>query len=327
MRYLSGIQPSGNLHLGNYFGAIREHIFAQKSGNEGFFFIANYHALTTEKDATKIRKQSIEVAATYLALGLDPTRSVLFLQSDVPQVHELAWFLSTIFPVARLELQPSYKDKIAKGFDPHHALFAYPMLMAADILIYDSDRVPVGKDQLPHIELCRDAAQKFNQTYGKGESLLKIPEAQVREEVAIVPGIDGEKMSKSYGNDIAIFAEGKTLKTRVMGIKTDSTPVEDPKNPEECTVFKLYKLFGTPEEIKALAERYRAGGMGYGDAKKMLLDKINAHFEPAREKYKTLLKDESQLLDILREGGKKAQAVAEKVMERLRQNLGILRTF
>ncbi len=327
MRYLSGIQPSGNLHLGNYFGAIREHILSQKPGNEGFFFIANYHALTTEKDATKIRKQSLEVAATYLALGLDPKKSVLFLQSDVPQVHELAWFLSTIFPVARLELQPSYKDKISKGFEPHHALFAYPMLMAADILIYNSDRVPVGKDQLPHVELCRDAAQKFNLMYANGESLLKIPEAQIREEVAIVPGIDGEKMSKSYGNDIAIFAEGKALKTRVMSITTDSTPVEAQKNPENCTVFKLFKLVGSEGEIQALADRYRAGGMGYGEAKKKLLDQINTYFEPSREKYKALLKEETQLLDILQDGGKKARAIAEEVMDRLRQKMGIIRTF
>lgn len=327
MRYLSGIQPSGNLHLGNYFGAIREHILSQTPQNEGYFFIANYHALTSEQDPNRLRQRSLEVAATYLALGLDPEKSVLFLQSDVPQVHELAWFLSTLFPVSRLELQPSYKDKLAKGLAPHHALFAYPMLMAADILIYNSDRVPVGRDQLPHVELARDVAQRFNQTFGGGEELLKIPVPQVRDEVAIVPGIDGEKMSKSYGNEIAIFEEGKALKKRVMSIKTDSKSVEESKDPESCTVFKLYKLFAKPEEILALSEQYRAGGMGYGEAKKQLLEKIEAHFAFAREPYKKFLQDPDSLFDILRTGGNKARRTAEEVMERLRSYVGVLRTF
>jgi tryptophanyl-tRNA synthetase len=325
MRYLSGIQPSGQLHLGNYFGAIREHILSQNPKNEGFFFIANYHALTTEKNPQKIRQYTREVAATYLALGLNPKESVLFLQSDVPQVHELAWYLSCVFPVSRLELQPSYKDKIAKGLSPFHGLFAYPILMAADILIYDSECVPVGKDQLPHIDLARDVAQRFNTTFSA--ELLKIPSAQVREEVAVVPGIDGEKMSKSYGNDIAIFLEGKALKKRVMSIVTDSTPVEAPKNPEKCTVFQLYKLFATPEELSALAERYRAGGMGYGEAKTILWEKIEAYFEPYREPYHQFLTDESYLMDILKEGAKKARGVADQVLERVRRKIGILRTL
>jgi tryptophanyl-tRNA synthetase len=268
-RILSGVQPSGKLHLGNYFGAIRQHIALQSEG-ECFFFIADLHALTTIQDAKELRENSRAVALDYLALGLDPEKTVFFRQSDVPEVTELAWVLSTVTGMGLLERAHSYKDKLARGLAPSVGLFTYPVLMAADILIYKSNLVPVGQDQIQHIEMTRDMAGYFNQAY---RAVFPLPEARL-DEAPLVPGVDGKKMSKSYGNTIEIFAEGKALSSTVMRIVTDSTPVEAPKDPEKDNVFALYSLFASEEERGALAGRYRAGGTGYGEAKKMLVEKI-----------------------------------------------------
>src|SRR5437763_2517991 len=259
-RILSGVQPSGVLHLGNYFGAIRQHIALQDEG-ECFFFIADYHALTTVQDPSKLRGLVQGVALDYLALGLDPEKTAFFRQSDVPEVTELAWILSTVTGMGLLERAHSYKDKIDQGISPSVGLFTYPVLMAADILIYRSHLVPVGKDQVQHLEMTRDMAGYFNQTFGK--AVFPEPK-ELLSEAPVVPGTDGQKMSKSYGNTIDIFAEGKPLKQSVMGIVTDSSKVEDPKDPDKCNVFALYNLFATPAERDEMAAKYRAGGMGYG---------------------------------------------------------------
>src|SRR5438067_5196282 len=260
-RILSGIQPTGKLHLGNYFGAIRQHIALQDEG-ECFYFIADYHSMTTVADADQRRQLVRDVALDYLALGLDPNKAVLFRQSDVPEVTELAWMLGCVTNMGLLERAHSFKDKVDKGIEPSVGLFTYPVLMAADILIVRSHLVPVGKDQVQHLEMTRDMAGKFNRAYG---DIFPLPTYRLDKE-SKVPGIDGQKMSKSYGNTIEIFAEGKPLLKTVRSIVTDSTPVADPKDPDRCTVFALYSLFATPEEKEALAGRYRAGGMGYGDA-------------------------------------------------------------
>ncbi|MEE3052709.1 MAG: tryptophan--tRNA ligase, partial [Planctomycetota bacterium] len=265
MRYLSGIQPSGVLHIGNYFGAIRQHIRSQDE-HDSYYFIADYHALTTVRDAEVLREHVLGVALDYLALGLDPEKTTFFRHSEVPEVQELAWILSTLTPMGLLERCHSYKDKTAKGIAPDHGLFAYPVLMAADILIYDSNKVPVGKDQIQHIEVTRDIAQRINHVYGKGQELLVIPEAQVEESTAVVPGIDGQKMSKSYENTLEMFASEKKLKKTIGKIVTDSRTPEEPKDPEEIIMYQLYRLFASEQELEAMAERYRAGGYGYGDA-------------------------------------------------------------
>lgn len=317
-RILSGVQPSGKLHLGNYFGAVRQHIALQ---NEApcFYFIADYHSLTTIQDAQMLRENSRDVALDYLALGLDPDKAVFFRQSDVPEVTELAWILSTVTNMGLLERAVSYKEKIEKGIDASVGLFLYPVLMAADILIYRSHLVPVGKDQVQHIEMTRDIAGKFNQTFGK---VFPIPDYRLDKE-SKVPGTDGQKMSKSYGNTIEIFAEGNPLKKAVMGIVTDSTPVEAPKDPDKCNVFALYSLFATDEEKAALAERYRAGGMGYGVAKTMLLEKINAFFGPARAKRKELAANPAAVEDVLKRGAQKARAEARQTMALVREAVGM----
>lgn len=284
---LSGIQPSGKLHIGNYFGAIRQHIAMQHEG-EAFYFIANYHSLTSLRDGAQLSQNTIDVTLDYLALGLDPETSTFFAQSDVPQVTELAWILGTLTPVSMMEKGVAYKDKIAAGLSPNIGLFTYPILQAADILIYHSDLVPVGEDQKQNIEICRDLAGKFNRAY-QGE-YLKLPDAHIVKSVAVVPGTDGRKMSKSYANTIPIFAEGKALKKIVMSIQTDSTPLEDPKDPEKDNVFALIKLFADQNTQDEIAEKYRAGGYGYGHAKKELLELINNYFGEAREKRKELEK-------------------------------------
>jgi tryptophanyl-tRNA synthetase len=317
-RILSGVQPSGKLHLGNYFGAIRQHIALQDEG-ECFFFIADYHALTTIQDARELRENVRAVALDYLALGLDPERTAFFRQSDVPEVTELAWILSTVTGMGLLERAHSYKDKLARGIAPSAGLFNYPVLMAADILIYRSSLVPVGQDQVQHIEMTRDMAGYFNQTYAK---VFPLPEARL-DQAATVPGIDGKKMSKSYGNTIEIFAQGSALKNAVMKIVTDSTPVEAPKDPEKDNVFALYSLFATPQERAALAVRYRAGGMGYGEAKKMLLAKIDSHFAAAREKRRELERDPAVVEAVLRRGAEKANAEAHETMSRVREATGL----
>jgi tryptophanyl-tRNA synthetase len=320
-RILSGIQPSGALHIGNYFGAIRQHIAFQDE-NECFYFVANLHAMTTILDKPKLEEATFQVALDYLALGLDPDKANLFIQSDIPEVTELAWILSNVTPMGLLERAHSFKDKLSRGIAPNHGLFAYPVLMAADILIYDSDIVPVGKDQKQHLEMTRDIALKFNNVFGE---TLVIPDEYILPEVAVVPGIDGQKMSKSYGNTIEIFCDRKILKQKVMSIVTDSTPLEAPKDPDKNNVYLLYKLFASPEEDKEMHQKFQAGGYGYGQAKKALLEKMETYFQPAREKREKLLDDKDYVRDILKEGAKKARAKAQEVMERVRSHSGILR--
>jgi tryptophanyl-tRNA synthetase len=317
-RYLSGVQPSGKLHLGNYFGAVRQHIALQDEG-PCFYFIADYHALTTISDGEALRQNTLDVALDYLALGLDPEKAVFFRQSDVPEVTELAWILSTVTNMGLFERAHSYKDKVAKGIEASVGLFFYPALMAADILIYRSNVVPVGKDQVQHIEMTRDMAVKFNQTY---REVFPLPDARL-DEGARVPGLDGEKMSKSYGNTIEIFAEGSALKKRVMSIVTETISVEAPKSPDNCTVFALYSLFASEQEKEEMARLYRAGGTGHGAFKKMLLAKINEYFAPARERRKELLAHPQRVEDILRQGGERARAEARQTMALVREAVGM----
>jgi tryptophanyl-tRNA synthetase len=321
---LSGIQPSGKLHIGNYFGAIRQHIEMQEKG-EAFYFIANYHSLTSLNDGEQLHQNTLDVTLDYLALGLDPKKATFFAQSDVPQVTELAWMLGALAPVSMMEKGVSYKDKIAAGLNPNIGLFTYPILQAADILIYHSDIVPVGEDQKQNIEITRDLAGKFNHTYN--DEYLKLPKEHIVKSVAIVPGTDGRKMSKSYNNTINIFAEGKALKKRVMSIDTDSTPLEDPKDPETDNVFALIKLFADKETQNEIADKYKAGGYGYGHAKNELLGMIEEYFGEARERRRELEKDLNYVHDVLREGGKKARERAESVMEPIRKVTGIVRHF
>ncbi|HKL19654.1 MAG TPA: tryptophan--tRNA ligase [Halalkalibaculum sp.] len=321
---LSGITPSGKLHLGNYFGAIRQHIEMQEKG-DAFYFIANYHSLTSINDGHEIRENTLDIALDYLALGLDPEKCTFFAQSDVPQVTELAWILGTFCPVSLMEKGVAYKDKVAQGLSPNIGLFTYPILQAADILIYNSDLVPVGQDQKQNIEICRDLAGKLNHVYDK--ELLKLPEEHIVKSVAVVPGIDGRKMSKSYGNTIGIFDEGKALKKKVMSIETDSTPLDEPKDPEACNVFALIKLFADKKTREEIAGKYRAGGYGYGHAKKELLGMITDYFSEARERRKELRKNEDYVMDVLREGSKIARERAETVMGPVREATGIIRNF
>ena len=321
MRILSGIQPSGRLHVGNYFGAIRQHIAMQEKGHECLYFIANYHAMTSTSDKGEMESNTLHVAMAYLAMGLDPQRSVFFAQSDVPQVTELCWILNCVCPMSLMEKATSYKDKIAKGIAPNVGLFDYPVLQAADIVIYDSNLVPVGADQKQHIEITRDLAGKFNNTYGE---CLVVPEAHIVPEVAIVPGIDGQKMSKSYDNTLEIFATAKETAKRCAQIVTDSTPLESPKDPDKCNVFALLRLLADEAELSDIAGKYRAGGYGYGHAKKRLAELINEKFAAARERYTQLEKDPSFVQDVLRDGGRRAREVAEATMVRVRAACGLL---
>lgn len=320
-RILSGITPSGVLHIGNYFGAIRQHIQLQQD-NECFYFVANYHALTTIRDPEVLREYSIMVATDYLSLGFDPEKAVLFLQSDVPEVTELTWILSTLTPFGLLERAHSYKDKVAKGIAPTHGLFTYPVLMAADILIYDSQVVPVGKDQKQHIEITRDVAEKFNLAYGE---TLVLPDPYILPDVAVVPGVDGQKMSKSYDNTIEMFLSKKQLKKKVMSIVTDSTPLEEPKDPDQSVIVDLYKLFATPDELETMRQNFMAGGYGYGHAKKELLEKIWEYFEPHRTRREELIANRDFVVDVLKKGAEKARVRATAVMERVREKTGIMR--
>ncbi len=321
---LSGITPSGRLHIGNYFGAMRQHIELQDQG-DAYYFIANYHALTSRHDGALMERHTLDIAIDYLALGLDPSHCVFFAQSDVPQVTELAWILGSLTPMSLMEKAVSYKDKVAQGMTPNVGLFTYPILQAADILIYHSDIVPVGADQKQHIEITRDLAVKFNLAYDG--DFLRLPEASIVEAVATVPGIDGRKMSKSYGNTIGIFDEGRELKEKVMAIVTDSTPLEEPKNPDTCNVFALIRLFAEADQRDAIAERYRAGGYGYGHAKKDLLGLIEDRFADARARRKELAADEDRVRRILAEGGSMARERAETVMEPVRRATGLIRSF
>src|SRR5258708_4309014 len=295
MRVLSGIQPTARFHWGNYFGAVRQHI-ALQDNEQAFYFIADLHALTTIRDAKLLRELSVDAAIDYLALGLDPQKAAVFRQSEVPEVTELAWLLMTMTPMGLLEKCHAYKDKTARGLPTDAGLFTYPVLMAADILLYESDIVPVGVDQVQHIEVARDVAQKFNYHYGD-VFVLRAP--HVLDATAKVPGTDGEKMSKSYGNTIEMFEPEKTLRKKVMAIKTDSTPVEAPKDPNRCNLFTLYKLFAPPEQQAALAARYRAGGMGYGEAKQALFQAAWDYFAVARAKREKRAADPATIEEIL----------------------------
>jgi tryptophanyl-tRNA synthetase len=317
-RVLSGIQPSGKLHLGNYFGAIKQHIALQNEAT-CFYFLADYHALTTIHDPQTLRRNVRDAALDYLALGLDPEKATFFRQSDVPEVTELAWILATVTNMGLLERAVSYKEKIEKGIEASVGLFTYPVLMAADILIYRSHLVPVGKDQVQHIEMTQDMAGRFNRAYGE---VFPIPNYRLDKD-AKVPGTDGQKMSKSYGNAIEIFAEGKPLKKTVMGIVTDSKTVAEPKDPERCNVFALYSLFATEEEKAALAARYRAGGMGYAEAKGLLLEKITTYFAAARERRKELEQKPAYLEEVLRKGAERARKEARETMALVREAVGL----
>ena len=318
MRVLTGIQPSGKLHWGNDFGAMKSMFDLQAKGEDMFMFIANFHAMTTVRDGATLRKATREVALDYLACGLDPAKTTVYRQSDVPEVQELAWYLSCLTPMGLLERCHSYKDKMAHGFEATHGLFAYPVLMAADILIMNSDLVPVGKDQKQHLEVTRDLAQKFNNAYGE---IFKLPDAYIPETVATIPGTDGQKMSKSYHNTIELF--DPSVKKKVMGIVTDSTPMEEPKEPDGNSVYELYKLFATGEEVAEMAANFRAGGYGYGHAKKALLAAYHRIFDPFKMRRDELEKDPDALEDILREGAKKARAAASPVMEKVRRAVGL----
>ena len=319
MRVLSGIQCTGRFHWGNYFGAIRQWISLQ--GNEqSFYFIADLHALTTLRDPQLLREYTRDAALDLVALGLDPEKATLFRQSDVPEITELTWLLMTVTQMSLLEKCHAYKDKKAKGLAADAGLFTYPVLMAADILLYDSDVVPVGADQVQHIEVTRDIAQRFNAIY---DDVLTLPTAHVLDATAKVPGLDGEKMSKSYGNFIEIFESQKKLRKKIMSIKTDSTPVESPKDPDRCTVFELYRLFATEEEQAAMAERYRAGGMGYGDAKKALLEAALDYFADARQRRDDLVEHPDRLDDILQSGAKRAREKGREVLDRVRSACGL----
>jgi tryptophanyl-tRNA synthetase len=319
MRVLSGVQPTGLPHWGNYFGAIRQHIELQNN-EQAFYFIADLHALTTIHDPKVLQDYTREMATTYLALGLDTNRATLFRQSDVPEVSELTWHLMTVTPMHLLEKCHAYKDKKAKGLPADAGLFTYPVLMAADILLYDSDLVPVGADQVQHVEVTRDIAQRFNGLYGE---VLTLPNAHVVEATAKVPGTDGEKMSKSYGNTIEIFEEPKKLRKKIMSIKTDSTPVEEPKDPDRCSIFALYTLFATPEQQAALAKRYRAGGMGYGEAKQALYEASLAYFAEARARREQLVSNPDMVEQILKAGAEKARAKGREVLDRVRNACGL----
>ena len=319
MKVLSGIQPSGQLHIGNYFGMMQQMI-SQMESSELYVFIVDLHALTSVHDRERLATGTLEAAADFMALGLDPDRCIFWVQSDVPEVCELTWVLSTLAPMGLIERCHSYKDKVAKGIMPSHGLFSYPVLMAADILLYQADCVPVGKDQKQHLEVARDLAQKFNNQYGE---TFTVPEPAISEQTAIVPGIDGQKMSKSYGNTIPIFLEGKQLKKRVMAIETDATPVEDPKDPDNCNLYQLMKLFAAKERMAEIHDLYVNGGAAYGYLKLELLDLLNDKFADARSKKAEYLSDPSSLKAILNKGADKAREKAAITLDQVREKVGL----
>jgi len=319
MRILSGIQPSGALHLGNYFAMMKRMIEYQEN-HTLFCFIVNLHALTSVFDAKLLRQNTFEAACDFLALGIDPEKSYFYMQSDVPEVTELTWLLSNVTPMGLLERGHSYKDKLAKGIPANHGLFAYPVLMAADILLYGADRVPVGKDQKQHLEMTRDIAIRFNQQYGE---VFVVPEPDIPDEVAMVPGLDGQKMSKSYGNTIDIFASHAQLKKKVMSIVTDSTPVEEPKNPDKCNLFAIYSLFLDDAGKKALRQRYLTPGLKYGEVKKELLEVIWNYFAPYREKRERYIQDREGVHRIMLQGAEKARSVAKGYLKAAREAVGL----
>ena len=319
MRILSGFQPSGTLHLGNYFGAMLPNLDFQKMG-ESYLFIADYHALTTSPEPEALRQRVFDVALDFLACGLDVNHTVFFRQSDVPEVTELMWILNTITTVGFLERAHSYKDKIAKGFMPNAGLFTYPVLMAADILLYQSDLVPVGKDQKQHLEITRDLAIRFNERYGE---VFTVPDGHIAENVAVIPGLDGQKMSKSYNNTIPLFGAPKAIRKLVMSIVTDSKGLEDVKDPDTCNVVKLYKLLASPEQLDEMCRNYRAGNYGYGHAKQALFEAIEAYFGPMRAKRDEFAKDPGEVWNILNKGAERARATAAETMEKVRKAVGL----
>ena len=319
MRILSGIQPSGKLHLGNYFGMMRPILDLQKEG-QVFLFIADYHALTSVTDPAALRQGSLDVALDFLAFGLDTQRTVFYRQSDIHEVTELTWLLSVVTPMGLLERCHSYKDKVAKGIPATHGLFSYPVLMAADIIIMQSQVVPVGRDQKQHVEVTRDIAIKFNNLYGE---VFTIPESSIREEVAVVPGVDGQKMSKSYNNTVEIFGDLKEARQRIMKIVTDSKTVEEPKDPATCNVYALYRLFATSEERAEMEARYRNGGLGYGEVKKALYEKFAAHFEPYRKRREELEKDPGYVESVLKQGAERAREEAVRTLKNARKAVGL----
>ena len=318
LRILSGIQPSGKLHLGNYFGMMSRMIEYQKN-NDLFCFIVNYHALTTIKDKNILKNNTINAAIDFLALGMDPDKSTFWVQADIPQVAELTWLLSNMTSIGLMERSTSFKDKIDKGLTPHMGLFSYPILMAADILLYGSDIVPVGKDQKQHLEITRDIANRFNNIYGK---ILVIPEPDIKEETMLIPGVDGQKMSKSYGNTIPIFTEERELKKMVMSIVTNSAGINEPKD-KDTPLFKIYSLFLSSEEKKILCDRYDTPGLKYGDIKKELLERIYEYFSPYRQKREHLLQNLDEVYQTLEHGATKASVVANEYMDKIRKAMGI----
>jgi tryptophanyl-tRNA synthetase len=318
-RILTGIQPSGTLHIGNYFGAMRPLLEMQTRG-QVFAILVDLHALTTVRDAATLRANTVNAAVDFLACGLDPERSIFFRQSDVPEHSELLWVLSCVTPTGLLERAHAYKDKVARGLSASAGLFIYPVLMAADILLYDADIVPVGKDQKQHLEIARDIVVKINEAYGE---VLKLPEPEISEDVAVIPGLDGQKMSKSYGNTIDLFAEEKPLRKRVMGVVTDSTPLEDPKDPDGSTIVELYRLFASPAEVEEMKAAFRAGGTGYGHFKQRLFEALWEHFAPLRARREEILRDPAYVDEVLRAGALRAREVAGATMARVREAVGL----
>jgi tryptophanyl-tRNA synthetase len=320
MRILTGITPSGTLHIGNYFGAMRPAIELQERG-EAFYFIADYHSMTAVTDATERRRYTLEIAIDWLACGLDPKKAVFWRQSDLPEVCELTWLIGSLTPMGLLERAHSYKDKVAKGISPNFGLFAYPVLMAADILLYDTHRVPVGKDQKQHLEMTRDIAIKFNQTYGE---TFVVPEPDIRDEVALVPGLDGQKMSKSYGNTIEIFADEKAARKKIMGIVMDSRTPQEPKpDADKNLAIQLLKLVAPADVARDYEERLRAGGLGYGDLKKALFEHYWNYFTPYRARRAELAAHPDYVNGVLCEGAARARAVAGGVLQRARKACGL----
>lgn len=318
-RILSGIQPSGTLHLGNYFAMMKRMIEFQDE-NELFCFIVNYHAMTSTDNPALLRENTIEAAMDFLALGLDPDKAFFWVQSDIPEVTELTWILACHTSLGLLERSHSYKDKVARGIVPNAGLYVYPVLMAADILLFNANEVPVGKDQKQHLEITRDVAERFNSHYG---DIFVIPEPQIADDIALIPGIDGQKMSKSYDNTIHIFEDEKPLKKKVMGIMTDSTPVEDPKDPEKCSVFALYRLFAEKDQIEVLRDRYIKGGVGYGEVKKELFGMIWEYFRPYREERARLASEPGEVKKILARGAEKTRKIAVTTLDEVKKAVGL----
>ncbi|MFC5050618.1 tryptophan--tRNA ligase [Rubritalea spongiae] len=320
MRILTGLQPSGKLHIGNYFGGMQPAVQLQDQG-EAFYFLADYHAMTSMSDAQTLRENIQNLAIDFLACGLDPQKATIFRQSDIPEVNELAWILSTVCPMGLLERCHAYKDKVAKGISANHALFAYPALMAADILLYDANLVPVGKDQKQHLEVTRDLAQKINEKFGEGT--LTIPDAQIREDFAVVPGTDGQKMSKSYDNTIPLTGGKKAVRKTIMRVLTDSTPVEDPKPTEGSNVIALYKLFADESAVNQMIAEHEAGGLGYGHFKQQLFDAYWEYFSEVREKREELENNLDYVNSVIATGAERARTESTKVLDRVRKAVGL----